>query len=157
MATTQPAAYSAVSAAAPGPVRSQTVAWTGRHSQNTSASTRLAHSTNVARSAGAGTRRVHARLNHGRAITVCCAANSSSNAASIEAAAGQAERVPSSMFLGTPKSAKKPIAYPSMRRKNTNTPAAYRSINTAEVLSGSGGRPSVRSRTESVALVIPRR
>jgi hypothetical protein len=61
--TTQPAAYPAQSAAAPGPDRFQTVPPTGCHSQNSSASTRLAAKTNVARSAGAGTMRVQQRLN----------------------------------------------------------------------------------------------
>ena len=71
MAIAQPAAYTAQSASAPGPDRFQTVPPTGRHSQNSSASTRLAARTKLARSAGPGTMRVQRRLNHGRAITVC--------------------------------------------------------------------------------------
>src|SRR5436190_18685348 len=70
-AIAQPAAYTAHSASAPGPDRLQTIGLTGRHSQNSSASTRLAARTKLARSAGPGTMRVQRRLNHGRAITVC--------------------------------------------------------------------------------------
>jgi hypothetical protein len=71
IAVAQPAAYTAHSRSAPGPGTFQTVPPIGRHSQNTSASTRLAASTKLARSAGSGTMRVQRRLNHGRAITVC--------------------------------------------------------------------------------------
>src|SRR5512140_775852 len=66
-AAAQPAAYTAHSAPPPGPGRLQTVPPTGRHSQNSNASARLAANTNVARLAGAGTMRVQRRLNHGRA------------------------------------------------------------------------------------------
>ena len=70
-AIAQPAAYRAQSASAPGPDRLHTTGLTGRHSQNTSNSARIAAKTNVVRSAGSGTMRVQRRLNHGRAITVC--------------------------------------------------------------------------------------
>jgi len=109
-ATTQPIAYRAASAPAPSPRRCQTVPPAGRHSQNSSASSRLAHSTYVARSAGTGTSRVQRRLNHGRAITVCWTANSDSNSRSTATARGQGERGPWSMPLGTPAPAKKPMA-----------------------------------------------
>ena len=70
-ASAQPAAYAAQTAPAPGPGRFQAVPPTGRHSQNSSTSTRLVARTKLARSAGSGTMRVQRRLNHGRAITVC--------------------------------------------------------------------------------------
>ena len=83
---------------------------TGRQAQNSRASARLAARTNVARSAGPGTTRVSQRLNHGRAMTVCCTANSASKPRSMATASGQPERTPSSMSLGTAKPAKNPTA-----------------------------------------------
>jgi hypothetical protein len=93
-ARAQPAAYTAQSTPAPGPCRLQAIPPIGRHSQNSSASTRHAASTNVDRSAGCGTIRVQRRLNHGRAITVCCTANSISSHTSMPAATGTPARVP---------------------------------------------------------------
>jgi hypothetical protein len=109
-ASSQPAAYTARSTSASGPGRLQMVPLTGRHSQNSSASARLAAKTKVARSAGGGTTRVQARLNHGRAITVCWTANSDSSSKSMTTAAAAASCGPWSMPLGTPASAKKPTA-----------------------------------------------
>ena len=71
MASPQPPAYAAHITPAAGPESFQTVPSIGRHSRNTSTRARFAARTNVARSAGSGTNRVHWRLNHGRAITEC--------------------------------------------------------------------------------------
>lgn len=109
-ATAQPIAYPPRTTTAAGPDKCQTIPPTGRHCQNSSASSKLAHSTNVDRSAGAGNRRAQRRLNQGRAITLCWTANSSNSSRSAAIASGQAEGVPLSMPVGTPASAKKPIA-----------------------------------------------
>ncbi len=101
IATAHPASCTARSTAAAGPDSVQTTPPTGRQAQNTRASARLAASTNVARSAGPGTARVSQRLNPGRAMTVCCAANSASNPTSMATASGQPDRTPASMSLGT--------------------------------------------------------
>ena len=109
-ATAQPASCTARSTAEAGPDSVQTTPPTGRQAQNSRASARVAASTNVARSAGPGTTRVSQRLNHERAMTVCCTANSASNPTSMATASGQPERTPSSMSLGTAKPAKNPTA-----------------------------------------------
>ena len=110
MASPQPPAYAAHIRPAAGPDSSQTVPSIGRHSQNSSTRTRFAARTNVARSAGAGTIRVHRRLNHGRAITVCWIANRSRSSTSMPTASGSEVCGPSSIPFGTPKPPKKPTA-----------------------------------------------
>jgi len=110
IAISQPAAYTTHTAHAAGPGTCHTDPPIGRQSQNSSANASAAHSTNVARSAATGTSRVQRRLNHGRAITVCWTANNESSTTSITAATGAGPPAPPSMPLGTPTSAKNPIA-----------------------------------------------
>src|SRR5262245_175704 len=86
--TSQPAAYAANTAArAASPGTSQTIPPSGCHCQNSTKSAALDRSTYVLRSAGSGTNRVSQRLNPGRAIPLCCTANSASSPTSITKAA----------------------------------------------------------------------
>jgi hypothetical protein len=82
----------------------------GRHCHSISATARVAASTYVLRSIDGGTIRVHRRLNHGRAITLCCAANSPSSAPSTTNANQTGPASPSSTPVGTPTPARNPIA-----------------------------------------------
>jgi hypothetical protein len=62
----------------------------------------------VLRSIDGGTNRVHQRLNHGRAMTLCCTANRPRSAASIATASATADSGPSSTPLGTTAFARNP-------------------------------------------------
>src|SRR5262245_15863041 len=85
---TQPAAYAVNTAArAAPPVTSQTTPPSGCHCQNSTKRAALDRSTYVLRSAGSGTKRVSHRLKAGRAIPLCCTANSASSPTLIARAA----------------------------------------------------------------------
>jgi hypothetical protein len=68
---------------------------------NSAINARLESNTYVLRSAGSATMRVHARLNHGRAITLCCTAKIPSNSTSIPSADRNGIRPGESIVLGT--------------------------------------------------------
>ena len=90
----------------------------GLHSQNSRIKARLDSNVYVLRSADSGMIRVHTRLNAGRAITLCCSANSASRPRSISTAAPTLVPRAESMALGTHRLPMKPMAYRNVA-KNT--------------------------------------
>src|SRR5687767_3625951 len=96
----------------------QTTPPIGRHCQNRSSRAQLENRTYVLRSAGSGTIFVQARLNQGRAIMLCCSANTASRAVLTASAVDMGPLGPESIDFGTPKFPRKPIAY-NNEAKNT--------------------------------------
>ena len=88
--------------AAPLPT-SQMMPPIARHCQNISSKAALESNTYVLLSTGSGTKRVHARLNHGRAMMLCCSANSASKPPSIAKATQIEPAGLESIDFGTPK------------------------------------------------------
>ena len=78
-----------------------TVPPSGCQKANNAINARLDNRTYVLRSAGSGTTRVQARLNHGRAITLCCTAKIPSSSTSIPSAYRNGIRAGESIVLGT--------------------------------------------------------
>src|ERR1700739_424589 len=91
----------------------------GSHFQNNTINATLENSTYVLRSTGTGTTRVHTALNHCRAITLCCTANSPSSAALTASASPNGICAPESMDFSTPKFPRNPIAYKNVARNAT--------------------------------------
>src|SRR5262249_47136798 len=79
----------------------QTICGIGRHCQNSRINAKLASRTYVLRSIETGTKRVHQRLNGGRALTLCCTANSDISRRVMISACTTGAAGPLSMVLGT--------------------------------------------------------
>ena len=69
------------------------------------------------RSTTGDTTLVNTRLNAGRAMMLCCSANSASNAASISSAVCHGPSAGESIDFGTPKLPTKPMAYRNVAKK----------------------------------------
>src|SRR4029079_19678422 len=113
-------------AAIVGSLTSHTTPGIGRHCQNTSASSRLASSTEVLRSTDFGTIVVHHFLNCGRAITLCCSANIviSTRLMTMDSTRGPAE--PESIVFGTTSPLTKPSEYTMTTAKTRLATMPYR-------------------------------
>src|SRR5438874_4360909 len=133
---TQPTAWTIHIAADHGGPTCHITAGTGCHHPNRANSSRLAVRTKVARSAGAGISRIRRRLTPARAITECCTAKASNSAASMTSATQAGLVAAPSMEVGAPRSARNPIAQPTLSRKAPYAITAYPGTARREVMLG---------------------
>src|SRR5690606_11835930 len=102
----------------PGDVTFHTTPPNGCQNQNSNSRHKLANKTYVLLSMGSGTMRVHQRLNAGRAMMLCCNANSVSSVASTSNAYFSGISGTLSMCFGTTRALTKPTAEQNVA-KNT--------------------------------------